>query len=187
MPTKYKVGDKSRVIEGNKEFKEGDILELKEDDGSDFPFWWCERTNEDYPMFDKELEPYKEEETMFKTGDRIRNKDGKAFSNGMKEVTVDYAETPSYSSDSLVWIEETGTNTPSSKVELVDTSRFSKTVTTTELKTFSGNIAGRRFRVEPSRKVSEGVYINNRDTHDHYSKEQLKELIKALTEIEELL
>jgi len=41
-PTNLKEGEKFRVIEGTVYFKKGKIISLKEDDGSDYPYFWSE-------------------------------------------------------------------------------------------------------------------------------------------------
>jgi len=57
-PTNLKVGDTFRVIERTIRFDVGDIIALKEDDGSDCPsFWNGDRSNQQNINFSK-LEPF---------------------------------------------------------------------------------------------------------------------------------
>jgi len=57
-PKNLKVGDKFRVIRGNDYFDKGEIITLKEDDGTDCPFFWKEDEFNYYGIYFSKLEPY---------------------------------------------------------------------------------------------------------------------------------
>jgi len=57
-PTNLKVGDKFRVIERNDYFDKGDIITLKGDDGSDFPYFWKEDRSDYWSIPFSRIEPY---------------------------------------------------------------------------------------------------------------------------------
>jgi len=56
-PTNLKVGDKFRVIEGDSRFNVGDIVTLKEDDGSNWPYFWNADKSDWHCTFFSSLEP----------------------------------------------------------------------------------------------------------------------------------
>jgi len=57
-PTNLKVGDRFRVIEGDGYLSVGEIITLKEDDGSDCPFFWNADKSDAYCAYWSEIEPY---------------------------------------------------------------------------------------------------------------------------------
>lgn len=56
----------------------------------------------------------------FKIGDRVKNRNGSDFSNGMKVVTVTSSEVVKGFNDTRVWLLETKTHTPEDDLELVE-------------------------------------------------------------------
>jgi len=57
-PNNLKVGDKFRVIERYGIFKVGEIVTLKDDDGTDNPFFWNKDKSDSYCTYFSNLEPY---------------------------------------------------------------------------------------------------------------------------------
>jgi len=57
-PTHLYVGDMFRVIEGNNNFNVGDIITFKEDDGTNWPYFWNENKSNWYCIHFYKLEPY---------------------------------------------------------------------------------------------------------------------------------
>ena len=57
-PTNLKVGDQFRVMKEIRLFKKGEIISLKEDDGSDYPSFWSEDRSYFNSIFWSYLKPY---------------------------------------------------------------------------------------------------------------------------------
>jgi len=72
-PNNLKVGDKFRVIRGN---RTGDIISLKQDDGTENPFFWNEDWSEYHCMYFSNLEPYLKTIRDAQVGDVVVGKYG---------------------------------------------------------------------------------------------------------------
>jgi len=57
-PKNIKEGDQFRVIERYGIFKVGEIITLKDDDGSDNPFFWKEDKSNHWSIYFSDLEPH---------------------------------------------------------------------------------------------------------------------------------
>ena len=57
-PTNLKKGDMFRVIEKDSIFKVGEIVTLKDDDGTDCPYFWNEDKSDWHCAYFSDLEPY---------------------------------------------------------------------------------------------------------------------------------
>ena len=73
-PKNLKIGDKFRVIEGDEDFKLGEIISLKSDDGDDCPlFWNADKSDYNYIDF-SDLEPYTKTTKPKGGKDKMKNK-----------------------------------------------------------------------------------------------------------------
>jgi len=73
-PTNLKVGDKFRVIRGYSGFELGDIISLKYDDGTVFPFFWNADKSDYYCIPFSKLEPYPKTVRDAQVGDVVVEK-----------------------------------------------------------------------------------------------------------------
>jgi len=74
-PKNLKVGDMFRVIEGNNNFNVGDIISLKEDDGTNWPYFWNENKSNWYCIHFYKLEPHAKTIRDAQVGDVVFYKD----------------------------------------------------------------------------------------------------------------
>jgi len=70
-PENLKVGDMFRVIEEKGLFNAGEIISLKEDDGSVCPYFWKEDKSDYRGMFWSNLEPYPKSVRDAQVGDVV--------------------------------------------------------------------------------------------------------------------
>jgi len=56
-PKNIKVGDQFRVAREHHRFHVGEIVTLKEDDGTDYPYFWKEDKSDWHPIYFSKLEP----------------------------------------------------------------------------------------------------------------------------------
>jgi len=74
-PTNLKVGDQFRVIERYGIFKVGEIVTLKDDDGTDNPFFWNKDKSDSYCTYFSNLEPFTKTIRDAQVGDVVVYKD----------------------------------------------------------------------------------------------------------------
>ena len=96
-PKNLKVGDKFRVIEGNDDFKLGEIITLKKDDGTNYPFFWNEQKSDSYCIHFSNLEPVTKTVRDAQVGDVVvsNNKiryERMVLERGQSTVIVSYAD-----------------------------------------------------------------------------------------------
>jgi len=73
-PTNLKVGDMFKVIERYGIFKVGEIVTLKDDDGSDNPFFWKEDKSNHWSIYFSDLEPHTKTVREAQVGDVVVGK-----------------------------------------------------------------------------------------------------------------
>jgi len=73
-PTDLNVGHMFRVIRGN---RTGDIISLKQDDGTENPFFWNEDKSDYHSMYFSNLEPYLKTIRDARVGDIVVDEDSK--------------------------------------------------------------------------------------------------------------
>jgi len=72
-PTNLKAGDKFRVIEECTGFNVGEIVSLKEDDGSDWPYFWKADKSDYHCIFFSQLEPHTKTIRDAQVGDEVED------------------------------------------------------------------------------------------------------------------
>jgi len=75
-PNNPKAGDQFRVIEGNGYLSVGEIISLKNNDGSDYPFFWKEDKSDFWSINFSKLEPLTKTIRDAQVGDLVVHKDG---------------------------------------------------------------------------------------------------------------
>jgi len=75
-PKNLKAGDKFRVIEEGACFNVGEIISLKEDDGSNNPHFWNADKSDSYYVDFSHLEPYVKSIRDAQVGDVVVSRDG---------------------------------------------------------------------------------------------------------------
>jgi len=75
-PKNLKAGDQFRVIERYGIFKVGEIVTLKDDDGSDNPFFWKEDKSNHWSIYFSDLEPYPKTVRDAQVGDVLVSRGG---------------------------------------------------------------------------------------------------------------
>ena len=73
-PNNLKIGDKFRVIEGGDHYNLGEIVTLKIDDGSDYPFFWKEDKSDFWSINFYKLEPVTKTVRDVRVGDVVVGK-----------------------------------------------------------------------------------------------------------------
>jgi len=109
-PNNLKVGDMFRVIEGVGIFKGGDIITLKEDDGTDWPYFW---NNADKSFFwsinFSRLEPYPKTIRDVQVGDVVVGEysgdERMVLERGQNTVVLSYADDFKKSDDNFTFDE----------------------------------------------------------------------------------
>jgi len=89
-PNNLKVGDKFRVIRGNRAW---DIISLKQDDGSDYLYFWNEDKSDYHYMYFSNLEPYTKTIRDAQVGDVVVRRDGvehMVLERGQSTVLLSY-------------------------------------------------------------------------------------------------
>jgi len=89
-PNNLKVGDKFRVIRGNRAW---DIISLKQDDGSDYLYFWNEDKSDYHYMYFANLEPYTKTIRDAQVGDVVVRRDGvehMVLERGQSTVLLSY-------------------------------------------------------------------------------------------------
>jgi len=76
-PNNLKVGDQFRVIERYGIFKVGEIVTLKDDDGTDNPFFWNKDKSDSYCTYFSNLEPFTKTIRDAQVGDVVVGKNSK--------------------------------------------------------------------------------------------------------------
>ena len=74
-PTNLRVGDMFRVIEADGDFKVGEIISLKIDDGTENPFFWKENKSSCCSIRFSDLEPYTKTIRDVQVGEVVIDKD----------------------------------------------------------------------------------------------------------------
>ena len=93
-PTNLKVGDQFRVIERYGIFKVGEIVTLKDDDGTDNPFFWNKDKSDSYCTYFSNLEPFTKTIRDAQVGDVVINRSGgehMVLERGQSTVTLSYS------------------------------------------------------------------------------------------------
>jgi len=76
-PNNLKVGEKFKVIERNYYFNVGEIISLKQDDGTENPFFWKEDKSDFWSINFSSLEPYVKTIRGARVGDVVVGKNSK--------------------------------------------------------------------------------------------------------------
>jgi len=78
-PENLKINDMFRVIEGDSYFNVGEIIKLKEDDGTGRPYFWKEDKSDYYCIRFSSLEPYAKTARDAQVGDVVADKIGNEY------------------------------------------------------------------------------------------------------------
>ena len=93
-PKNIKVGDQFRVAREHHRFHVGEIVTLKEDDGTDYPYFWKEDKSDWHPIYFSKLEPLTKTIRDAQVGDVVVDKnDGSekmVLERGQSTVLLSY-------------------------------------------------------------------------------------------------
>ena len=78
-PDNLKVGDKFRVTVGYLSFNLGEIISLKQDDGSEYPLFWNAEKTADRSIFFSKLEPHAKTVRDAQAGDVVIDRGGDEY------------------------------------------------------------------------------------------------------------
>jgi len=107
-PTNLKVGDQFRVIERDDVFKLGEIISLKEDDGSVWPYFWNADKSDWNCTFFSDLEPVAKTVRDAQVGDVVVENSGyerMVLERGQNTVVLSYADDFKKSDDNFTFDE----------------------------------------------------------------------------------
>ena len=92
-PKNIKVGDQFRVAREHHRFHVGEIVTLKEDDGTDYPYFWKEDKSDWHPIYFSKLEPLTKTIRNAQVGDVVVDRSGDEYmvlERGQNTVVLSY-------------------------------------------------------------------------------------------------
>ena len=122
-PKNLKEGDLFRVIEKDSYFSVGEIITLREDDGSDYPHFWNADKSKSHCFNFCDLEPYKKSVRDAQIGDVVFDRSGSEYmvlERGQNTVVLSYDNNFKKADDNFHFDELEEHFTLKSEPELVD-------------------------------------------------------------------